>query len=69
MITRYFDQTVGGWQRIAVVESASEFSFEGFNWDDEISEANLPSGFNGWKHYETLRLGGNEVHVLSQDGN
>ncbi len=68
MITRYFDQTVDGWQRIAVVKSNSEFSFDGFNWDDEIKEANLPSGFSAWKTYEICRLGDNAVCVLSRDG-
>ena len=68
MITRYFDQTVDGWQRIAVVKSNSEFSFDGFNWDDEIKEANLPSGFSAWKTYEIRRLGDNAVCVLSRDG-
>jgi hypothetical protein len=68
MIARYYDQTVDGWQRIAVVESDSEFAFDGFNWDDEISEANLPSGFSAWRTYEALRHGDSAVYVLSRDG-
>ena len=68
MITRYFDQTVDGWLRIAVVESNSEFSFDGFNWDDEIKEANLPSRFSAWTTYETFKLGANAVYVFSRDG-
>jgi hypothetical protein len=69
MITRYFDQTVDGRQRIAVLESDSEFGFDGFNWDDEISETKLPSGFSAWKTCETFRHGDNTVSVLSPDGN
>jgi hypothetical protein len=68
MITRYFDQTIDGWQRIAVVQGNSEFSFAGFNWDDEISETKLPTGFGAWKTYEAFVLGENEVHVLSHNG-
>jgi hypothetical protein len=68
MVARYYDQTVDGWQRIAVVESDSEFGFDGFNRDHEVREANLPSGFSAWRICEAFKDGDNAGCVLSRDG-
>lgn len=63
---QYFDATVDGWQRIAVVEGDAETA--GFNDSERIPENRLPSGFQSWKPYERYRKGQATVVVVSPGG-
>lgn len=63
--TKYYDYTVEGWTRIAVVD-----------WDDdadnrfgkEFDKNNLPDDFETWASYERFSHGDCTVNVVSEGG-
>lgn len=67
MITKYFDATVEGHRRIAVVSAET---------DDIIAETpeagnpevDLPADFSDWKRYTAHTYGRESVEVMSRDG-
>lgn len=69
-ITRYFDATVDGHLRIAVVEAETNDAIDAAPEHNgaEISKSDLPDGFASWKRYTAHAYEDSFVEVLSPGG-
>lgn len=64
---KYYDYTVEGWQRIAVVDwNDDEMADSRFG--EEIDESDLPDGFVDWSSYERFAHDDCTVNVVSNGG-
>lgn len=70
-ITRYFDATIDGHQRIQVVTADDESGFDGLHSLDkprEFQPDELPADFASWRRYEAFAVSGLVVEVKSRNG-
>lgn len=69
-ITRYFDATVDGHRRIAVVEADTDDAIGATpeHNNAEIARQDLPDDFASWKRYTAHAYHDSFVEVLSPDG-
>lgn len=72
-MTRYFDATIDGWQRIVVVEPMADCldpdeEMGGCSSSDEIMVDDLPKDFASWKQYSANACGDAIERVMSPDG-
>jgi len=68
---RYFDATVDGRRRIAVVEAPSEADVDaifGPETPPELTADELPAGFEEWRRYRARQMGRAVVDIRSRDG-
>lgn len=65
-MTRYFDSTTDGQQRIAVVITEDDSPLDRFG--DEIAEADLPGDFGEWRQYTAFAHDDCAVRVMSPRG-
>lgn len=68
---RYFDVTVDGRRRIAVVEApagANVAAIFGLETLPELTADELPPGFETWRRYRARQMGRAVVDIRSQDG-
>jgi hypothetical protein len=66
-MTKYYDYTVEGWTRIAIVNWNDEEVVDN-RFGEEINEDDLPDGFEAWTSYEGFAHDDCTVNVVSEGG-
>jgi hypothetical protein len=70
-VKRYFDATVDGRWRIAVVEAPRDADIDailGLETPPELTADELPAGFEAWRRYRARQMGRAVVDIRSRDG-
>lgn len=67
---RYFDQTVDGHMRIAIVRNSNDENMSVFGLDMpvEINASDLPSDFSAWQRYVAYAVADAVVVIKSRHG-